>query len=196
MGQIPVFQTSPGAVPDTAGMPRANFAIPQPRDAGAAVAGAAEDIAGSQRQIAGSLRQGAAAYKEVGDAAGQFAEQYANAKMEVDAADQSAALSQKLTQVQFEASKIPDRDQAAAAYDTGAQKVYDDWSASGMHPLVRAKVAASFAHENVLRRAETQNAAFQLWGQDQRGKLFDHVVLALTAAHLEPFTISGVISEW
>lgn len=148
MGTIPAYGTSAGIVPSGQTLPRA-------------------DVNAFTAPAAGAARE-AAAIADIGQG---FAEKYVNAKLEVDAADQTADMSKKLQEVQFNASKIPDRAQATAAYDAGSQKVFDDYDQGFHHPLVKAHVTSRFLQEQNLRRADTQNASFRLESQTQNGKL-------------------------
>jgi len=69
--------------------------------------------------------------KELAAVGNQFAEKYINAKLEVDAADQSAELSSNCSRAQFDASKIPDRQKATEHYDARSQEILDAYAQSG-----------------------------------------------------------------
>ena len=148
MGTIPVIATNPGAVPATSGAPRA-----------------------SQEAFNAVSYETIKAGNRLADFGSAFAEKYIDAKMQVEAADQTAGMSQKLQEISTEASKIPDRAQATAAYDAQSQKLFDEYQKQGGNPLVVSHVTTRFQQERVLRRNDTQHAAFALESQTQRGKL-------------------------
>lgn len=150
MGNIPTFATPVGAVPAVQGVPLADTQV-----------------------FAAPYR----AQQQAGEATAQlgmsFAEKYIGAKLEVDAADQTANLSKQLQQVQFDASKIPDRAQATAHYDAETQKIFDTYEQSGANPLVKAHVFSRTKSEQTLRRADTQHQAWQLESSTSRAKLIE-----------------------
>ena len=148
MPNIPTFVTAPGQLPGSGDAPRMG--------AGGVNAVAFETIQQGNR---------------LADAANAFTEKYVQAKLQVDAADQTSMLSRQLSEVQAEASKIPDRLKATAHYDAATSKIYEDYENAGGNPLVRAAVSTRFTSERDLRRRDTQTASFQLESQTQRGKL-------------------------
>lgn len=152
MGNIPTFATPVGAVGAVQGVPLAEtqaFVAP-------AVAAA---------------RVGA----ETANLGLQFAEKYLTAKLEVDAADQTSDLTKRLSQVQFDASKIPDRAKATEVFDAGSQKVYDAYEQSGANPFVKAHVTARFRQMQALGRADTQRASWALESETARGKMVEQL---------------------
>jgi len=167
MAVIPQIVTSPGAVPSTGGsQPRVSpqVDIRAPADPSQALGQAASIEAGAY-QTAQRSGEKLAAYGE------QFAEQYAKAKLNINAADHQAELSKKLHEAEFESSKIADRQLATADYDQRAAKIRDEFAAMDVNPTVRAAVDAALPNQIVLRRAATQNAAFGLESKEQVGKL-------------------------
>lgn len=167
MPVIPFTPTSPGAVPNTGGnQPRANpnIAVPTPYDPTGASAAAAtlQASAFQSTQRAGD---------RLADAGGQFADLYIKAKMNVAAADWKSDLSRQLQEAEFESSKIPDRQRATEDYDGRVQKIRDQFSTQDVNPLIRASVNEHLPQQVDLRRAATQNAAFNLEGQAERGKM-------------------------
>lgn len=148
MGAIPTFTTPAAMVPSVGGPPMA-------------------DAAAFAAPAAAAARAG----QETANAGFAFAEKYINAKLEVDAADQSADVSKQLTQAQFDASKIPDRAAATEHYDAATLKIRESYDQSGANPLVKAHVTARLQTEAAQRRAATQHASWALESETARGKL-------------------------
>jgi hypothetical protein len=148
MGVIPTISTSPGLV----------GTAPMPGLASAEVFG-------------GPYAQQAASGRELAAVGNEFANKYIDAKLQVDAANQSADISKQLEQVQFEAAKIPDRQRATEMFDARSAEVMKAYGDSGANPLVKAHVTSRITAEMVHRRAAAQTGAFQLESQTQRGQL-------------------------
>lgn len=148
MPNIPSFVTAPNQLPQSGPAPRVG--------AEGVSAVAYETIQAGNR---------------LSDVANAFTEKYVQARLQVDAADQTSALSRQLSDVQTEASKIPDRIKATEHYDAATSKIFQDYENAGGNPLVRAAVSTRFTQERDLRRRDTQTASFQLESQTQRGKL-------------------------
>ena len=121
MPNIPTFVTAPSALPQSGPAPRVS-------DQGVAAIGYE------------TIQQG----NRLADAANAFTEKYVQAKLQVDAADQTSMLSRLLSEVQDQASKIPDRLKATAHYDEATAKIYQDYENAGGNPLVRAAVLSIF----------------------------------------------------
>jgi hypothetical protein len=176
MAVIPQIVTSPGAVPSapTGGVGGSQVRaspqmdIPAPAGPAAAQAAGAEMVAQADQTTARSGAQ-LAQYGE------QFADQYIKAKLNVDAANRTADLSAQLHEAEFQSSKIPDRDQAGADFDSRVGKIRDDWAAQDVNPKVRAAVDASLPNQIALRKASTQQAAFGLESQTQVGQLITNL---------------------
>jgi hypothetical protein len=176
MATIPALVTSPGAVPSApsggigGGQVRASpqVDIPAPAGPAGAQAAGAQMVAQADETTARSSAQ-LAQYGE------QFADQYIKAKLNVDAANRTADLSAQLHEAEFQSSKIPDRDQAGADFDSRVGKIRDDWAAQDVNPKVRAAVDASLPNQIALRKASTQQAAFGEWSKAQVGSLITNL---------------------
>lgn len=151
MPVIPTFTVSPDEVGRFPSRPR-----PVQADVGA--------FTGAAR---GAVQAGA----EVSQAAGQFAEKYVQARMAVNAAEDVHDLSNQLEQVRFQASQIPNRDQATAVFDAGAAKILDAYKERGGNPLVTAHAITMFDRESAIQRANTQRVSFALESSKVRGDL-------------------------
>lgn len=180
MPVIPTFETKPGAVPSTGGsLPRANIGVPGAAaigNTGAVVTKAGTDALQAQATTLASATQLAdRAGQRLANFGDEFAQKYIEAKMNVAAADDTAALSRQLNEAEFASSKIPDRQQATDDFNARAQAIYDSYDTSNQNPLVKQHVQGRFASEKEMRLASTQRAAFNLEGQAQRAKLIDQI---------------------
>ncbi|HWK44927.1 MAG TPA: hypothetical protein VNT30_09410 [Stellaceae bacterium] len=147
MPAIPTFENQL-AVPTNPGAPRADPAV--------------------FSQASTALARGAG---QISDVAEQFNEKYQNAKRQADASDVSAQATQQLGDAQFRWSKVPDRDAAAAGFQSEAAQIKATTLARVNDPLTLSMVTQGIDHEVALRGIDTGNAAFGLEASTRRGNL-------------------------
>lgn len=122
-----------------------------------------------------ALSRGAQALSQAGgeveDVANNFAQRYAEARRQADAANVVANGSKQLGDLQFKWSKVPDRQAATTGFNTEAAALTDKLIGGVQDPQVKSYVQTRLLPEVAARATDTQNASFGLESNMRVGQL-------------------------
>lgn len=125
------------------------------------------DPSGSAQVGAAIAHAGAA----VSDEMAAFNERYQNARRQADATNIVSGASAQLGELEFNYSKIPDRNEAMTGFNTDAEKLRTKTLDGIKDPEVSSYVQRQFDQEAQARSQATGNSAFRLESSKRRGDL-------------------------